>query len=86
MNKSDILINYVNEALREARGKVVDAVNWGDLKCVAATEFYDDIFNIHGFTVIVSEASPDAYKLHKFVYDYLRKKGFGDYVEVITEW
>lgn len=69
----------VNDALKEAHGKVEDAVNWADLRCVEVTRCQDY------YMVVISEAAPDAWKLREFVQEYLEKHGYYDVV-ITTEW
>lgn len=80
----DRLKEETNAILADACGQVDDAVNWGDLRCIDAQhvitadgEEYD--------RVIISEAAPDAVRLHGFVRRQLEERGFGG-VEVSTEW
>jgi hypothetical protein len=66
---------------------VEDAVNWADLGCICA----ERVETICGeavdveWRVIVSEASPDAYKFREAVSEALARRGFPSVV-VVTEW
>jgi hypothetical protein len=66
---------------------VDDAVNWGDLGCIAAERvevLADDVVNVE-WRVIIEEAAPDAYAFRALISEELAKRGFGRVV-VVTEW
>lgn len=81
------------QQLQECADKALDAafhdpasanwcVNWGDLSCVGAEKYIDEIGR-HGYRVRIEEASCN--HLSAFVAHYLSSHGFGG-VEVITDW
>lgn len=61
-----------------------EAVNWADFNCYAAIFSVTDE-GLEYFSVKFEEASPNTYKLHQFIREYLSAKGFKDIV-VETEW
>lgn len=62
-----------------------DAINWADLHCICAETYLTDA-GIVGYRVHVEEAAPNSNKLAMWVSEHLQSKGFGDEVEVVTEW
>jgi hypothetical protein len=60
------------------------AINWGDLQCVAA-ERYTTKDGTMGHRVWIEEADPSAYHLRDFVRGYLERAGFAG-VDVMLEW
>jgi hypothetical protein len=66
---------------------VDDAVKWDDLGCSSVERvetICGDAVDVE-WRVIVSEASPDAYKFREAVSSTLAKRGFPQ-VAVVTEW
>jgi hypothetical protein len=82
------LLAATNSILAGLDPKVVDdAVNWGDLNCISVERvetICGDAVDVE-WRVIVSEASPDAYKFREAVSSALAKRGFPQ-VAVVTEW
>jgi len=73
------IADVVNEALKQAKGKIIDAVNWNDLRCT-------DVIKHKGqYIAFIEEADPNAYELQIFVREYLEKKGYEN-VGIITNW
>lgn len=60
------------------------AANWADLRCIEARQWTNQDGDT-GWTVIVSEASPDAAELQGYVGLALMEE-FGEAIEVETEW
>lgn len=64
-------------------GSIPGAINWADLHCTDV----ELVFNADRTRVCITiqEASPEAYRLSKYVSDKLEKIGYGN-IEVDTEW
>jgi hypothetical protein len=73
-----------DEILADAPKSLGGAVNWGDLSCWRALEWWDDSSD-HGLAVEISEASPDADELVRYVGTELLRRGWPN-VEVRTGW
>jgi hypothetical protein len=65
--------------------RVKGAINWGDLCCRDARH-YVSCDGDEGYTVIVSEAAPDAGELPAAIQNGLYRLGWTEHVEVVTEW
>lgn len=61
-----------------------DGVNWGDFRCIDV-ERVASLFADPFYRVILSEASPDAWKVRSFVANFLQEHGHHG-VDVVTEW
>ena len=90
-NKEEILKSLralkciVNEILEEANKDEIDgAINWADLACTSARYVVQDTGEIL-LSVIIEEASPDAWDLQNYVDNKLIARGWNN-VEVMTEW
>ena len=74
-------------AIADARRRKMqfdDAVNWGDLGCIAA-EYVLDSEGTESFRVVIAEAAPDAGEFRRFIEEALGQSGFPA-VDVATEW
>lgn len=60
------------------------AVNWTDLRCTEASRNESDQGTV-SYSVLISEASPDATALQQAVVTELARRGFSG-IDVITEW
>ena len=75
--------NDVLGSIKSRRAGYNWPVNWADLHCVDA-QHWQDADGDKGYTVIISEASPEATELARMVAEALGTK-WGR-VNVITEW
>lgn len=67
-----------------ARKELDDPVNWIGLSCRQAKMWLDEGGN-RGYSVLIEEASPDAFELQRFITRKLAHAGF-EGIEVVTEW
>lgn len=77
------LVDLACDAAREQDFKRA-CINWGDLGCVQAFEWVDDM-GATGLRVLIEEASPDNAEFCVFVRNWLEKEGWPG-VQVDCEW
>jgi hypothetical protein len=80
----DRLKEETNYILMAATEHIDDAFNPSDLKCIDA-QWVVSVDGDSYYRVVISEASPDASKLRRHVFEQLAERGFHE-VEVTTEW
>jgi hypothetical protein len=67
--------------------KIHDAINWGDLGCIAVEKVKAFSGNVTRteWRVLIKKASPDAYEFRALVAEELARRGY-EGVAVVTEW
>ena len=65
-------------------GDISDAINWANLNVVQVV-YCVSSDGCEWYTVEVEEASPEAIKLHEYLYKHLGE-GWGANIEIRTEW
>lgn len=81
-NDTESILDEAKQYIKDFQG---DAINWGDLHCLDASE----CFGADGKRVLrvyIEECSPDAGTLRRHIIAKLRDRGYTEDIDIVLEW